>query len=180
MTIRELTSEEIRDIYNTYMTDDFPPDELKPLDRIEEAISVGKYYCLGAFENMQLVAYAFWVFNEKNYLLDYYAVVPDFRGKGVGTVFLKEAVKLIPADIILLEVEDPTDEEKKKRLDFYLNAGCVDPNVKAVAFGVDFMIIEYPIKGNHSPSVIADAYKEIYRSILPQKMYEDNISIVNE
>lgn len=181
MTTQELTIEQIRIIYHQHVVEDFPDDERKPLDRIEQALRDGKYKCVGAFdEEGALLGYAFFVFEEKKCLLDYYAVVPKMRGKGVGTAFLKQAVELSGAEMMVIEVEDPEvgdREEREKRLRFYLNAGCVDTGVKARCFGVEFLILEYPIGKVHGAEEIRVTYETIYRAILPRTMFDSNIVI---
>ena len=185
MNIRELTIEEVRKVYKDHVREDFPREERKPLSRIEKTIKEGKYLCLGAFgEKGELLGYAFFVFEKEACLLDYYAVVPEMRGKGIGSAFLQEAVKNTRAEVTIIEIEDPEvsvpDEEKKareRRLSFYLNAGCVNTQVHVVTFGVKFLLLEYPVTASHDKDVIAQGYRSIYRSILPKWMFERNIVI---
>ena len=187
MDIRTLTIEEIRQTYKEHLRYDFPPDELKPLDRIEVSINEGKYLCIGAFgEDGKLVAYAFFVMTGDKCLLDYYAVIPELRGKGIGSAFLSEAIRKADSSFTMIEIEDPfeaADEKEKlicqKRMDFYLNAGCINTEVRVSAFGVRFLILEYPLTGIHSASEVAEGYKDIYREILPSKMFEENIKIID-
>lgn len=93
---RELTSGEVRDIYNRYMKQDFPPQELKPLKNIERMRERGEYSCYGSFEDGRLKAYAF-VAEPRGggmVLLDYLAAVSDERSAGHGSRmlgFLREA-----------------------------------------------------------------------------------------
>ena len=185
MKTRELKIEEVRDVYQKHMRYDFPDEERKPLSRIEKTIREGKYLCLGAFgEDGGLLAYAFFVFEREACLLDYYAVVPDKRGEGIGSAFLKEAVMCTRADVTIIEIEDPEaavpEEEKKareRRLNFYLNAGCVNTHVRVTTFGVEFLLLEYPVTTFHNRAVIAEGYRSIYRSILPKRMFEKNILV---
>ena len=180
MITRNLTIEQVRDVYDTHLVFDFPAEERKPLRMIEKAVGEGRYRCVGAFgEDEELLGYAFFVFEKDRCLLDYYAVVPEKRGMGIGTKFLKMAAADADAKMLLIEVEDPEVrdyEARQKRVDFYLNAGCTDTGVKAECFGVRFLILEYP--GKHSGEEISEVYKEIYRSILPPDMYEDNIRVI--
>ena len=173
MKTRELKIEEVRDVYQKHMRYDFPDEERKPLSRIEKTIHEGKYLCLGAFgDDGGFLAYAFFVFEKEACLLDYYAVVPDKRGEGIGSAFLKEAVKCTHADV--------TEEEKKareRRLNFYLNAGCVNTHVRVTTFGVEFLLLEYPVTTSHNRAVIAEGYRSIYRSILPKRVFEKNILV---
>ena len=112
MEIRELTLEEIRDIYKEHLCRDFPADELKPLDRMEVSLREGTYKCVGAFEAGAFRAYAFFVIIGSRCLLDYFGVVPEMRGKGVGTAFLKEVLSSLEAELILIEIEDPEEGRK--------------------------------------------------------------------
>ena len=87
---RELTSDEVRDIYNRYMKQDFPPQELKPLKNIERMRERGEYSCYGSFEDGRLKAYAF-VAEPRGggmVLLDYLAAVSDERSAGHGSRML--------------------------------------------------------------------------------------------
>ena len=184
-SIRELSLEEIRDIYTRYLYYDFPFDERKPLDRIEKSMRGGQYLCLGAWNKDGIfLAYAFFVVIGKNVLLDYYAVVPEYRGTGIGTSFLPLAATKTNADCLIIEIEDPesaNDPEEKivrrKRQDFYLRTGCILSDVHARAFGVDYLLLEYPLGKTHSSGEIAENYLGIYRTILPRAMYEANMSV---
>lgn len=176
MDIRELTLEEIRDIYEEHLCRDFPADELKPLDRMEVSLREGNYKCIGAFEEGAFRAYAFFVIIGSKCLLDYFGVVPDMRGKGVGTAFLKKVLSSLETELILIEIEDPdAGAMQLRRKDFYLNAGCVDTSVRFTTFGVRFLLLEYPTKRKHSSEEIEEGYKDIYRAILPKSMFERNI-----
>ena len=185
MQTRELTIEEIREVYKKYLYYDFPADERKPLSRIEKSIRDGRYLCVGAFdEEGRFLAYAFFVFIEDTCLLDYYAVVPSMRGKGIGSPFLQLAIRTAGFPMTIIEIEDPrsgdTEEKtaRERRLDFYLNAGCVNTNVHVLAFGVEYLLLEYPLQGTHEREELSEGYRSIYRSILPKSMFEKNISII--
>lgn len=187
MNIRDLTRDEIRKAYVEHLKLDFPADELKPLDRIEKSIDDGQYRCIGAFDDEgAFVAYAFFVIVNGISLLDYYAVVPSKRGEGIGTGFLSQAILSTGIDFTLIEIEDPDSDideaeraTRSKRKAFYLKAGCLDTGVKATAFGVDFLLLEYPTFSSaaHSKVEVADAYSELYREILPRRMFERNIKV---
>ena len=187
MKIRELTLSEIRKIYKEYLYYDFPDDERKPLSRIEKSIRDGQYICIGAFsEGEEILAYAFFVFFQEKCLLDYYAVVPKMRGKGIGSDFLSSAVKSTSFGVTIIEIEDPDTgspkekKERRRRLSFYLKAGCVNTHVRVIGFGVDYLLLEYPLHGSHTEEEIAEGYKDTYRSILPKRMFERNIAVIGE
>ena len=182
MELRELTSEEIRDIYKKHLCRDFPADELKPLDRIEVSLKDGTYRCIGAYEEGAFRAYAFFVIIGDRCLLDYFGVVPYVRGTGVGTTFLKQVLSSLDMKMILIEIASApaaagsrTAQIRSRRKKFYLNAGCRDTNVRFITFGVKFLLLEYPTSIAHSPEEIEGGYRGIYRAILPGSIYERNI-----
>ena len=57
-TVKVLTEREIAEIYNTYMKQDFPPNELKPLSHILRSMEKGYGFCLGLHEKAGLAGYA--------------------------------------------------------------------------------------------------------------------------
>lgn len=178
MDIKELTLEEIREIYKEHLCRDFPADELKPLDRMEISLREGTYRCIGAYEDGAFRAYAFFVIIGDRCLLDYFGVVPSVRGRGIGTEFLKLVLSSLEEELILIEIEDPEEGEmqlRSRRKNFYLKAGCRDTGVSFMTFGVKFLLLEYPTAVPHSAEDIEEGYKDIYRAILPQSMFERNI-----
>ena len=180
MTIKELTLQEIRNIYHGRMINDFPRNELKPLIAIERAIKKGIYRCFGLEDADELLAYAFFVYLPENgmeyYLLDYYAVDRGRRGTGIGSRFLKMLCEnqLKDADCVILEVDDPAcaaeDREiRERRLRFYLQNGMTDTGERANVFGADFMILRMPV--GKSDVDFCEIYQNIYRTILPKKLF---------
>ena len=118
MTVEILTLPEIRDVYRNQLEYDFPADERKPLGRIEASLKKGQYICYGLKDGTGILAYAFFVVIENQYLFDYFAVGEELRGTGIGSRFLKELFSnhLKSASCILLEVDDPAaaDNDKEK------------------------------------------------------------------
>ena len=106
------------------------------------------------------------------------------RGKGIGSAFLRLAIETAGFPTTIIEIEDPRsgDAEEKttreRRLDFYQKAGCVNANVHVLAFGVEYLLLEYPLQGIHSGEELSEGYRSIYRSILPKRMFEKYISII--
>ena len=187
MTIRELTIKEIRQTYKEHLKRDFHPEELKPLAMIERSYRRGEYLCLGAFDEGRMTGYAFFVFCGRNCLLDYYAVLPDLRGQGIGSGFLKDMAGTVlkeRCDILLIEVENPrfaiSEEDRTvrtKRLDFYLQCGIINTGVEANIFGVEYLLLEYPIRNAHTPAEAAGAYDDLYKHLLPALLYRKNVKI---
>lgn len=184
-SVRRLTDGQIADTYSSRMTRDFPADELKPLRRIREALSRGGYACFGLFDGASLLAYAFFVIAENEYLLDYFAVDEARRGSGIGSCFLTMLKPLLTnAGIVLIEVEHPgfaadADEHRmrERRRQFYLRSGCLDTGAEACVFGTEYRLLEMPLAGAHAQQVVKSAYLRIYQSLLPAEMMRRNIRL---
>ena len=186
MNIDLLTLPEIRELYRKRMKNDFPGNELKSLAMIEKVFREGRYLCYGVREGADILAYAFFVLTEDLYMLDYFAVKKDLRGSGIGSGFLKELNSrcLREAACVLVEVDDPffagNDKEKKiceRRLAFYLGNGLLDTGARAKTFGADFLILEFPRGKPHSQAEAGEFYSRIYRSLLPERLFEQMVKI---
>lgn len=185
MKIVELTVGQIIRIYRKYMVNDFPSDELKPLLIILKGKRKGKYVCLGLEKDNEIVGYAFFVKINNDYLFDYLAVRKDERNKNYGSTFIKLLKeKFADANSVIGEVENPdyADDDdirnlRKRRINFYLRNGLTDTGLKARTFGVEYLILEMDLGKTHTNDDIKDLYQKEYHSILPEKLYKDNVTI---
>ena len=86
MDCKKLTKDELTQIYHTHMKRDFPPSELKPLSHILRSEEEGFGFTLGIFEDGELSGYAVFIVCEEAgcALLDYFAMLENRRGKGLG------------------------------------------------------------------------------------------------
>lgn len=184
---RTLTRDEIADTYNRYMKNDFPKDELKPLARILYSLDNSQYICYGIFDEDKLCGYAYFaVLNDerKCYLLDYFATVDGMRGKGIGSEFLEMlSGQLSDAEMVICEAESPDGtageelELRNRRIDFYLRNRYIDTGVNAIAFGVDFVLLELDLGKKHFKDEVREYYLKLYRSFLPEKMFKEHIKV---
>ena len=149
-----LTLPEVRALYAERITDDFSPDELKPLASIEASLQENRYACVGYRADGETLAYAYFFKYESWALLDYYAVRRDLRGKGVGSRFLRDLIASPPDGVkgVLVEVDEPDAaedaqerEKRERRLRFYLNNGLWDSGVNVLAFGVNYRLLTLPL-----------------------------------
>ena len=188
--VLSFNEEQIRDVYGRFLVRDFPQDEVKPLSMILKARREGKYVCFGAYDREELLAYAFFVILPREgksvYLFDYLAVLPQNRGKGVGSAFLQAlmAHPLQDAECVLLEIDHPdfglTVEEREKRLrrqHFYLKNGLLDTRVQANVYGVEFKILELPIGPGHPRDWVRDMYSKLYAAILPPAVFDARVKV---
>lgn len=171
VNLRELTNEQIASVYNEHMIEDFPPEELKPLEKILGALKIGRYACYGIFSDEEFSGYVFLERINNDYLIDFIATFPQKRNGGLGAELLAVlADALKDSDSVLGEVEDPafadTEEARllqTRRLGFYLRNGIIDTGVKATTFGAHYLILELPTGHPHSSEEICDLYNKQYR-----------------
>lgn len=188
MRIRKLTEQaEIVQIYNARMKQDFPPNELRPLSSILRACKSDNYYCYVLETDAEILGYAYFARNGRNYLLDYLAIDREHRDQGLGTVFLSRLADCFQtAGCILVEAEDPDAAQnrqdadmRERRLRFYRHCGYRLTDVKTSVFGADYRILEVPTGKEHAAEEIAAIYSEIYRTILPDRFYRSKFRITS-
>ncbi len=167
MELIRLDTTQAETLYTTDMTRDFPESELKPWPVIRELMEKGIYEVLTAVEGQSLLAYAWNLIPEGHtVLLDYLAVRPEYRGRGVGIAVLDALRKYYSDRNILLESEEPEyapePETARRRLGFYSRAGFTDTGAVVELFGVRFRILA------GSPTVQArEEMESLYRVMLP-------------
>ena len=91
MKIKKCDIKEAEKFYNDYILFDFPKPEVKPFKTIKSLMERGLYIVLSFEEDNNLKAYAFLCYNSKKdyLLLDYYAVLKQYRGTGIGKKIFK-------------------------------------------------------------------------------------------
>lgn len=186
--IRELEKEQLLTIYRENIDKHFPKDEIKPLKKIERMCEMGIYYGLAMYdEQSPLIGYAFFIKDlEGNIiLLDYFAVMEEYRSKGMGSKFLQEMKKIVGSyRAILLETEDvdkaKTIEEaeiRRKRDCFYEHNGVIKTDVRSEVYGVHYAIWNYPVREIVSFPECRESVKRIYKAIVSEEKYKKFIRI---
>ena len=90
--LQPVSLQQAQQIYEQHMTRDFPPAELKPFAMIRQGMQQGSYDFLALYRTDDtLMGYAVLVAEpgQPAALLDYYAVLPQTRGSGVGAAGLQ-------------------------------------------------------------------------------------------
>lgn len=182
---RLLTREELRELYDQHMKRDFPPDELKPLNRLLELLDRGVYEPYALFRENRLIAYAlYWRTGEDPYvMLDYFAVIPEERNKGAGSALLRDMLERFCQNGggVFGEVEAPisgdaeTDALRRRRLGFYARAGLRRMEYTSRIFGVPFVIIVYGPE--ISEAALMETHRKLYRQVLSEAEYNKNVLI---
>ncbi len=180
MITKRLTDfSQVETLYMTRLKEDFPPDELKPLETMRHSWEKDAYDCYGLFDGGEILGYAFFVRRERDLLLDYFAIAKERRDLGLGSLFLRQLSGHIRgADCAVCEVQDPDKAEsaeerigRERRLRFYLRSGFRKTELTSVLFGVDYRILELPGTGAHTAEQLREAYTELYRSTLTEELF---------
>lgn len=132
-TWRQLTAEELTQVYLHEMRRDFPAGELKPLSTILNGEAAGMGHTWGVFCAGELAAYLVMVCPPGSVVsqLDYFAVLPAYRSAGLGAQLLRQLPdqeKGVRAIMIESECPERAEDEQtaRRRLDFYARGGAVD------------------------------------------------------
>lgn len=148
MTLTPLTShkdwKKIKKLYKTA----FPRYERKPIFIIKHTYKKGSTDVWIIEENSDFLGFMITLNTEELILLDYFAVVPEMRGKGVGTEALKILQEKYSNKKLFLETESvyteaPNIEERKKRKRFYLNNGMTETGIIVSLFGTDMEVLSF-------------------------------------
>lgn len=182
--IKKLNLDEIREIYNAYMHEAFPPSELRPFASMEMLYNKNCYPCYGFYdETDSLCAYAYFSCTEngKYALLDYFAVRKDLRGTGIGSkTFPLLRTEMKDRDGLLLEVESVESAEaeeevniRRRRIAFYERCGCEMAKAKSLLYGVDFNILVLPIaQPVPEAKVVLHELENIYHVMFDDELYK--------
>ena len=195
MHLKELNVNEFTTIYQTYMTTDFPPDELKPLERMIHTMETGLSSAFGLYENNDLRAYAVFIIpeGEPYGLLDYLAVIKKYRGTGIGHHFfalientLKQKYPHLEGFFIESENIDfaKTEQERKirqRRIAFYENNNCQITKLGSRLFGVTYSILLYDFTqdadNKKETEILFKALDKIYAAMFKKHHYKNEVSL---
>lgn len=194
MELKELSKEQLSAVYNNYMTKDFPADELKPLARILHTMDTGLCCAYGIFEQGGFRGYAVFIVpgGLRYGLIDYFAVLPEYRGTGVGHRFLERigdtlVTKYPELRGFFIESEDAAfaaDEKERgirmKRISFYERNGCRMTTLGSELFGVTYRIMLcdfYAGTGNEEKMPGIDDLDAVYRAMFEKHHYENSVRL---
>ncbi|MGN0165234.1 MAG: GNAT family N-acetyltransferase [Lachnospiraceae bacterium] len=196
--IKKLNFEQIAEIYNGVLGKHFPPEEVKPLKNIQKMLLEGCYQVLGMYEADKvdeenvfagLIGYAFFVIStDRDFvLLDYYAMMDEYRGQGFGSKFLAQIKReYIDCRGVLLETEDvskASDEEQRslreRRNRFYRGNGVKETGIRSSVYGVPYEIWIMSINGETiESSQCRSALEKIYSVMFPAEKMGKEIVIL--
>lgn len=186
LKLRAMNEAEIAELYESSMRRDFPPSELKSLSAILNMLRRGTYDVLGAYKGGRLFAYALIYRPQEGRisLIDYLAVEPDSRNRGVGSLLLRQLREYYreAADVLMIECERPKaapdEAEARKRIHFYSQAGAKLTSTRIFLFGVEYSIMALPCADALVECDWAEQMLELYRQMLPKELYEQNVRLI--
>ena len=165
----QLKLPEGKQVFDVHMARDFPADEIKPWAIMEKLYLDGCYDMLAAVADGEMVGYA-WQFRPGSdvLLIDYLAVLPQYRGRGIGSGMLRALSEYYPQKLILeseYPLEAPDRKMAERRLGFYARAGFELSDVQVRLFGVRFHILAH----GGDPKA-KDHMQSIYQAMLPPEL----------
>lgn len=191
MELRELSAEALTEIYNLYMTEDFPQDELKPLERILHTMRIGLTCAYGIYEQGDLRGYAVFIIpaSLRYGLLDYLAVLKEYRGTGVGHAFFALIGDVLAArypamrgffvesENIEFAADSSERQIREKRISFYRQNHCAMTTLGSRLFGVDYSILVYDFSGSADAAVTLADLDSIYTAMFKKHHYENEVDV---
>ena len=141
MKLKELDDAEVRQVYRTHLTQDFPAAERKPLRAIRSLRRRGLYDCYAMTQGETVLSYAFFCQRGDWCLLDYFAVCAPFRGKGTGT--------------------------RLRRIAFYERLGFLMTGIRVRLFSVDYRIMAWRTEySSPSDGELYDVLAGLYQAMM--------------
>ena len=186
MKLKELSTEQRQNVYNNYVVNDFHKSEVKPLKLIESLIDKGHYKCYGFYEYEQLLGYAYFVKTEENIFMDYLAVIPKYRCKGIGSKFISIIKEEFSEKFatLLAEVENPKyslDEvdrfNRERRILFYLKNGFKTSDIETCVLEDQYSIIKLELCKELENEEIKEEVRDIYKTMFGEEFFKKNISV---
>lgn len=148
MTLTTLTShKDWKNIKKLYKTA-FPRYERKPIFIIKHTHKKGSTDIWLIEENGDFLGFMITLNSNKLILLDYFAIIPEMRGKGIGAEALKILQEKYSEKKLFLETESvctdaPNMEERRKRKRFYLNNGMTETGITVSLFGTEMEVLSF-------------------------------------
>lgn len=156
-----ITNGEIEKIKTLYY-EAFPKDEQKPFELISQKQAEGLVEILSIKNEENFCGLVLLAKSENLVLLDYFAIVKEFRGQKIGSEVLRILQDRFKHEKLIIEIENSNvvcdnKPERIRRKHFYLKNG-----LKQVSFEVDLFGVEMEILTNNQPLIFEEYYRVYY------------------
>ena len=145
----------------------FPEEERVPLDEFLRYQDRDDANFFAFYNEEEFVGFAFAISNQKVFYISFFAIMPHLRSHGYGREIIEKLIDFYQRTMILeverLDEDCDNLEQRKSRMDFYLQNGFKTANAFLEYEGMSFEIL---YRGDHFD-------EEAYRNIF-QKLQEEN------
>ncbi len=171
MRLIEYTSEKQLDKIEKLYIEAFPEIERKPFELMVEKIGQGVEMVAIEDENGEFCGLAIMLAYGSIALLDYFAVVPEMRGRNIGSRALGLLKERYAGKVLLIEIEDtdePSDNhaDRLRRKAFYLRNGMVEMDYKVWFYGTKMQVL------TNGGIVGFEAHRAVYDNVLGREVSE--------
>ena len=140
----------------------FPKSERKPFSMIRKMTRLGKTDMWCVTVDGGFVGLAITINGPEQVLLDYFAITPQHRGRGIGSKALALVRQKYEGRSLFLEIEStkistPDREARLRRKEFYLAAGLKEYHVDVLLFGVEMELLGFGM------AMTFQQYRDFYR-----------------
>ena len=179
--------EEDRPAYEALYESSFPASERKALDYMLTGDRSAAYEVLVvSTPDFPVAGMVINVTHGELTMLDYLAISPDLRGRGLGHAVLpmvRDRVKEKNGGRFFLEIEtpppaciprDPCDnaEQRVRRKAFYASVGMVETGVRAFIYESDMELLAFP---EDAAAITFEGYDALLRATFPTDMVAEPI-----
>lgn len=124
----------------------FPKEERKPFWLMMKKSRVGEMEILAIKDGEEILGLMITIPRFEAVLLDYFAVLPEKRGNGIGKRALELLREYCGGRTIVIEIETPNESapnniERKSRFGFYQRCGFSEVGVDISLFGVEMILL---------------------------------------
>lgn len=162
-----------RGAYISLYEGSFPQSERKPFAYMAEGDQAHAYELwVISTPEVRVAGMAITARHGHYVLLDYLAISPVLRGRGIGHEALTLLHHHYGKDCLFLEIESPVPhadnlKERLRRKAFYLSAGLTDCHVHAMMYGTEMELLAFP---DSASRITFTAYSELAKALFPPDM----------
>lgn len=178
MELRPTKQAEMAELKNLYRIS-FPKEERKPFWLIRARVKQGVMEVLSVVQDGHFAGLVITVLYRDLLLVDYLAIRPELRGKGIGSWVLAEILRQYPEKRIFLEIEMPMEgaenqAERLQRKRFYLQNGLVETGVRVLLFGTYMELLSFGCR------VEAEEYLGLYRAFVGEAAAKKHVLLLDQ
>lgn len=164
--------------YTDLYENSFPPEERKPLSYMLTGDRAPAYEVLViSTDDVRVAGMVITVRNGDLVMMDYFAVSPALRGRGIGRAALPLIRERYSGAAFFLEIERPVEgcdnlPQRVRRATFYASAGMVSTSVYAYIYGTEMELLAFP---DDVASVTFEGYAALLAAHFPPEMQPKRI-----